>query len=87
MSKHIRAGNSEFYSRLLWWLSGKELACQCRRYKFDPWIRKNLGEENSNSLLCSCLENSKDRGAWRSTVQGVTKSQTELSAETTKIVE
>ena len=25
------------------WLSGKELACQCRRlrrYRFDPWVRK-----------------------------------------------
>ena len=26
--------------RLLFWLSGKELACQCRRYRFDPWVRK-----------------------------------------------
>ena len=28
---------------LLWWLSGKESACQCRshrRYGFDSWIRK-----------------------------------------------
>jgi len=27
------------------WLSGKELACQCRRHKrcgFDPWVRKIL---------------------------------------------
>ena len=27
-------------NRLFWWLSGKESACQCRRYKFDPWVRK-----------------------------------------------
>ena len=27
----------------------------------------------------SCLENSKDRGAWRATVHGVTKSQTPLT--------
>ena len=25
---------------LPWWLSGKESACQCRRHKFDPWVRK-----------------------------------------------
>ena len=25
---------------LLWWLSGKESACQCRRCKFNPWVRK-----------------------------------------------
>ena len=24
------------------WLSGKEPACQCRRWSFDPWIRKIL---------------------------------------------
>ena len=23
-----------------WWLSGKELACQCRRCKFSPWVRE-----------------------------------------------
>ena len=25
---------------LLWWLSGKESPCQCRRHGFDPWVRK-----------------------------------------------
>ena len=25
---------------LSWWLSGKESACQCRRYGFDPWVGK-----------------------------------------------
>ena len=25
---------------LPWWLSGKELACQCRRHRFNPWVRK-----------------------------------------------
>ena len=24
---------------LSWWLSGKEPVCQCRRCRFDPWIR------------------------------------------------
>ena len=27
----------------------------------------------------TCLENSKDRGAWRATAHGVAKSQTQLS--------
>jgi len=22
------------------WLSGKESACQCKRLRFDPWVRK-----------------------------------------------
>ena len=25
---------------LLWWLSGKESACQCRRLGFNPWVGK-----------------------------------------------
>ena len=25
---------------LRWWLSGKESACQCRRCRFNPWVRK-----------------------------------------------
>ena len=29
-------------SGLLWWLSDKEPACQCRRCRFDPWSRKIL---------------------------------------------
>ena len=37
------------------------------------------GEGNSNLLQYSCLENPKDRGAWKATVHGVTKSQTQLS--------
>ena len=25
---------------LPWWLSGKEFTYQCRRHRFDPWLRK-----------------------------------------------
>ena len=25
---------------LPWWLSGRDLACQCRRHRFDPWVGK-----------------------------------------------
>ena len=34
------------------------------------------GEGNGNPLQYSCLEYSTDRGAWRATVHGVTKSDT-----------
>ena len=27
-------------SGLPWWLRGKGSTCQCRRLRFDPWIRK-----------------------------------------------
>ena len=33
-----------------WWLSGKASACQCRRHRFDPWVRKipwNRGTHSS----------------------------------------
>ena len=36
-------------------------------------------EGNGNPLQYSCLENPMDRGDWRATVHGVTKSQTQLS--------
>ena len=32
-----------------------------------------LGEENSNPLHYSCLENLMDRGAWQATVRGIAK--------------
>ena len=37
------------------------------------------GEGNGNPLQYSCLENSMDRGVWRTTAHGVTKSRTQLS--------
>ena len=30
----------EITTRLLRWLRGKESACQCRRRRFNPWVRK-----------------------------------------------
>ena len=67
------------------WLSGKESACQYRRHR-DLHLTRGLGRSpgvgNSNSLQYSCLENSMDRGAWRATVHGVEKSQTQLSTHT-----
>ena len=41
-----------------------------------PGSGRSPGERNGNPLQCSCLENSMDRGAWQSTVHGVSKSQT-----------
>ena len=46
-----------------WWLSGKESTCQCRRHRFDPWVRKTPGEGNGSPLQDSCLESPMDRGA------------------------
>ena len=40
---------------------------------------RSPGEGNGNPLQYSCLEISMDRGDWWATVNGVQKSQTELS--------
>ena len=55
--------------------SGKESACQCRRHRFDPWVRK-MPWSRKWSLQYSCLENSMGRRAWQATVHGAAKSQT-----------
>ena len=63
-------------------ISGKESVCQsrrCKRYRFDSWVRKNPGVGNGNPLKYSCLENSRDRGAWQAIVHGGHKSWTWLS--------
>ena len=44
----------------------------------ETWVQ-SPGEENSNPLQYSFLENPMDRGAWLATVHGVTKDQTQLS--------
>ena len=44
----------------------------------NPESGRAPGGGHGNPLQYSCLENPMDRGAWRSTVQRVTKSQTRL---------
>ena len=55
---------------------GKESACNSGDPGSIPGWGRSLGEENSNPLQYSCLENSIDRGAWWATVHRVTKDQT-----------
>ena len=51
-----------------------------------PGSGRSSGLGNGNPLQYSCLENSMDRGAWKATVHGVTKSQTQLSTHTHTII-
>ena len=44
-----------------------------------PGSGRSPGGGHGNPLQYSCLENPMDRGAWRATVHGVTKSLTQLS--------
>ena len=43
-----------------------------------PGLGRSPGGGYGSPLQCSHLENPMDRGAWRATVHGVTKSQTQL---------
>ena len=60
---------------LPWWSDNKESLCSAGDPDLNPGVRRSPGEGNDNPLQYSCLENSLDRGAWRVTVHGATKSQ------------
>ena len=57
----------------------KESACNAGDPSSIPRSERSSGEGHGNPLQYSCLENSMDRGAWRATVCGITKSRTRLS--------
>ena len=44
-----------------------------------PGLERSPGEGNGTPLHFSCLENLMDRGAWRATVHGVTKSPWDMT--------
>ena len=77
---------SIFIKGLPWWLRGKESACNAGDAGSIPRSERSPGAGNGNPLQYSCLENFMDRGAWWTTVQGVTKSQTWLSTHAQPIL-
>ena len=58
---------------LLWWLSGKESACNAGDLSSIPGLGKSPEEGNGNPLQYSCLGRPMGRGASQATVHGVTK--------------
>ena len=58
---------------------GKESACNVRDPGLIPESGRSPGEGSGNPLQYPCLENPVDRGAWRATAHGVTKSRTRLN--------
>ena len=58
---------------------GKESACNVEDPGSIPGSGSTLGEGNGYPLQYSCLEKSRDRGAWQATVHGVAKSWARLS--------
>ena len=60
------------------WLSGEESACNAGdtgEVPLIPGLGRCPGGGHGNPLQYSCLESPMDRGAWRATVHGATKSQ------------
>ena len=53
----------------------KESTCNEGDVGSVPGSEISPGEGNGNLLQYSCLENPMDRGVWRATVHGVTKSR------------
>ena len=53
----------------------KKIACNVGDPGSVPGLERSLGEENSNPLQYSCLENFMDRGAWQTTDHGFAKSR------------
>ena len=54
----------------------KQSACSAGDRASIPGWGRSPGEENGTSLQDTCLENPMDRGAWWTTICGVSKSQT-----------
>ena len=61
---------------------GKEFTCSVGNLGSNPGSGRSSGGEHGNPLQYSSLENPMDRGAWRATVHGATKSWTRLSTNT-----
>ena len=58
------------------WKCGKEFVYNAGYVGLIPGSERYPGAGNGNPLQYSCLENSKDRGAWWATVHRATKSWT-----------
>ena len=63
---------------------GKEFACKAGDLGSIRGLGRYSGVGNGNPLQYSCLENFMDREAWQATIEGVAKSQTQLSTHVSK---
>ena len=70
---------SVFRVWLPWWLGGKTSICNAGDPGLIPGLGSCPGDGNGYPLQYSCLENSMERGAWCTTVHGVTKGGTQQS--------
>ena len=57
--------------------SGKESICQCKRYRFDPWVGKIPWSRKPTTVFLP--GKFLDRGAWWAIIHGFAKNRTQLS--------
>ena len=73
--------NYVFIFGLLWWLSGKECACNAGDLGSIPGSGRSPGEENSNPPQYTLLGNHMERGAWWAIVHGVARVGHDLASQ------
>ena len=59
-------------------LNSEESVCNAGDPGLIPGLGRSSEEGTGNPLQYSCLENPMDRGVWKSTVRGISKSWTRL---------
>ena len=74
----------DFYE-LPWWLSGKELTCQCRRCWFHPWVGKVPWRRKWQPTAVFLPGKSHEQRAWWATVHWVTVRQDWVTEHTAHI--
>ena len=68
----------------VWWLSGKESACNARDTGSFPGSGRFPGEGNGNPFQYSCLKNPTDREAWQLLSTKLQKSLSNLATKQQK---
>ena len=58
------------WQELHWSLSGRKSTCQCRRHRFNPWVKKIPWRRKWQPTPVFCLGNPMGRGACWATVHG-----------------
>ena len=72
--RHLKA--FKVHQRLPWWLRQCRICLQCKRPRFDPWVRKIPWRREQLPTPVFLPGESHGRGAWRATVHGVSGSDT-----------
>ena len=72
-----------FIHGISWWLSGKESTCQCRRYRFNFWVRKLPWRRKWQPSPVFLPGKSHGQRSLVAIVHWVSKSQTPLSTPST----